>query len=109
MRSCLQSGLYATQTGCFRNGPSMSPDQLTIAKLLSPAGYETGYIGKWHLASDEEHRHWTGPIPSERRGGYRDHWLASDLLEFTSHGYEGYMQPTGKVGAWTSRAIASIA
>ncbi|MCX5659747.1 MAG: sulfatase-like hydrolase/transferase [Planctomycetota bacterium] len=90
-RSCLQSGVYATQTGCITNNIALPLNQVTIAKLLGAAGYETGYIGKWHLASDKEHRHDTGPIPPERRGGYRDHWLASDLLEFTSHGYEGYM------------------
>jgi uncharacterized sulfatase len=30
-------------------------------------------------------------VPPERRGGYKDHWLASDVLEFTSHGYDGYL------------------
>lgn len=30
-------------------------------------------------------------MPQEYRAGYRDHWLACDLLEFTSHGYEGYL------------------
>lgn len=27
----------------------------------------------------------------ERRGGWKDYWLASDVLEFTSHGYDGYL------------------
>ena len=27
----------------------------------------------------------------ERRGGWKDYWLASDVLEFTSHGYDGHM------------------
>ncbi len=26
-----------------------------------------------------------------RRGGYTGFWRASDLLEFTSHGYDGYV------------------
>lgn len=90
-RSCIQSGVFATQTGCITNDRALPLDQVTIAKLLAAAGYETAYIGKWHLASDREHRHHTGPIPPERRGGYRDYWLASDILEYTSHGYEGYL------------------
>ena len=24
-------------------------------------------------------------------GGYKDYWMASDVLEFTSHGYNGYV------------------
>jgi uncharacterized sulfatase len=58
----------------------------TIAHWFSEAGYEVGYIGKWHLAATD-----AGPVPSERRGGYKDFWLASDVLEFTSHGYDGHM------------------
>jgi len=67
----------------------------TIAHYLSQAGYEVGYIGKWHLASDgptggpDDYR--TRPVPPERRGGYKDYWLASDVLEFTSHSYDGHM------------------
>ena len=33
----------------------------------------------------------TSAIPQERRGGYRDYWMAADVLEFTSHGYNGYV------------------
>ncbi|MDI6827331.1 MAG: sulfatase-like hydrolase/transferase, partial [Armatimonadota bacterium] len=45
----------------------------------------------WHLASDKEHNYREKAIPPERRGGYKDYWLASDVLEFTSHGYDGHM------------------
>ncbi|MBM3213033.1 arylsulfatase, partial [Candidatus Poribacteria bacterium] len=31
------------------------------------------------------------PVPPERRGNYKDFWLASDVLEFTSHSYDGHM------------------
>jgi uncharacterized sulfatase len=31
------------------------------------------------------------PVPPERRGGYDDFWIASDVLEFTSHSYDGGM------------------
>jgi len=90
-RAVIQTGKYATETGCFRNGVALPLTELSIADRLSEAGYEVGYIGKWHLASDPEHKFATKPIPPERRGGYRDFWLASDVLEFTSHGYDGHM------------------
>lgn len=90
MRACLQSGVYASQNGCYRNDIALPTDTKGIAHYLSEAGYDTAYIGKWHLASDSEHRLATKPTPKERRGGY-DYWRASDVLEFTSHGYNGYV------------------
>ena len=88
-RACLQTGKFATETGCHVNGRVLPLTERTLAHRLSEAGYDTGYIGKWHLASNPfEFAH--KPVPVERRGGY-DHWLASDILEFTSHGYDGYM------------------
>ena len=95
-RACIQSGLYATQTGCWRNNIALPLTQRTIAHHLSDAGYEVGYIGKWHLASSggggyEEVNYRTQPVPPERRGGYSDFWIASDVLEFTSHAYDGHM------------------
>ncbi len=91
-RSCLQTGLYATQTGCWRNDIALPLDAVTLPRLLKSAGYEAGYIGKWHLASTgSEVNHRTGPVPKAYRGGYDEFWLASDVLEFTSHGYDGHM------------------
>jgi len=68
-------------------------DVPTVPRLLKPAGYEVGYIGKWHLASSGKDgiNHRTEPVPPEYRGGFDDYWLASDVLEFTSHGYDGHM------------------
>ena len=90
-RSCLQSGLFATETGCFVNGISLPERQPTLAKSLREAGYETAYVGKWHLATDREQNYETVAIPKERRGGYEDYWMASDVLEFTSDGYGGFV------------------
>jgi uncharacterized sulfatase len=99
-RACLQTGKYAAETGNFVNDIALPQDEKTVAHWLAEAGYETGYIGKWHLASTGEKRATRDnpaanfrerAVPPERRGGYRDHWLASDVLEFTSHGYDGHM------------------
>ena len=95
-RACLQTGKYAAEVGCFRNGIALPLNETTVAETISDAGYEVGYIGKWHLAStngmgeaDVDYR--TRPVPPERRGGFKDYWLASDVLEFTSHSYDGHM------------------
>ncbi|MGI6233937.1 MAG: sulfatase-like hydrolase/transferase [Christensenellales bacterium] len=92
-RSIFQTGLYPTQTGCFRNGIMLPQDVKTLAHYMEEAGYETAYIGKWHLASDDwlGIDHTTTAIPPAYRGGYTGFWRASDVLEFTSHGYDGYV------------------
>ncbi len=94
-RACLQTGKYAAEVKVETNHRLLPLDERTIAHGLTAAGYEAGYIGKWHLAScgprDGPDDFRTRAVPPERRGGYRDYWLASDTLEFTSHGYDGHM------------------
>ncbi len=86
-RACLQTGVYPTAVGCFRNGIPLPENATTIAHRLKEVGYEVGYIGKWHLAG--RRRHEIQAVPRERRGGYTDYWLAADLLEFSSSPYGG--------------------
>lgn len=91
-RSVLQSGLYPTQTGCFTNRIPLPLDCDSLARHLRRAGYNVAYVGKWHLASDKgENDYRTSAVPPERRGGYDDYWMVADMLEFTSHGYGGYV------------------
>ena len=96
-RAIFQTGKYATDTGCFRNSIALPPESKTIAHYLEQEGYQTAYVGKWHLASTgnlEEkpyQDYQTTPIPANLRGGYTGYWRASDLLEFTSDGYGGYV------------------
>lgn len=91
-RACLQSGQYATQIGCYFNGIALPENTKTLAHYFADAGYQTAYIGKWHLASDRvlglhcEKK----PIPKKRLGGYQ-YFRGADVLEFTSHGYDGYV------------------
>jgi uncharacterized sulfatase len=94
-RASIQTGKYAAEVGCFTNNIKLPFDEKTMAHYLSNSGYEVGYVGKWHLASsgpaDCSDNFRTKPVPMERRGGYKDFWLAADCLEFTSHSYDGYM------------------
>ena len=96
-RALFQTGKYPTETGCFRNNVMLPANVKTLGSYIEEAGYETAYIGKWHLASDGELEkkptidHTITAIPKELRGGYTGFWRASDVLEFTSHGYDGYV------------------
>lgn len=96
-RAIFQTGLYPTQTGCYKNGISLPEDVKTVADYMYEADYDCAYIGKWHLASDDKESirpevdYGATAIPLEKRGGYKGFWRVSDILEFTSHGYDGYV------------------
>ncbi len=49
-RAAIQTGLYPTTTGCWRNGIALPVGTATLADHMAALGYQTGYIGKWHLA-----------------------------------------------------------
>jgi arylsulfatase A-like enzyme len=105
-RSILQTGKYPTTTGCYRNSIALPKSERTLAHFFAEGGYDTAYIGKWHLADTE-------PVPLDQRGGY-DRWLASNILEFTSYAYDTVMYgndnqpvklPGYRVDALTDAAI----
>jgi len=109
-RAVLQTGLYATNTPCFRNGIPLPEGSRTLAHYFGEAGYRTGYIGKWHLYEG------TGAVPADQRFGY-EYWLASNVLEFTSDAYDTVMYdnddhpvklPGYRVDAVTDAAIRYI-
>jgi arylsulfatase A-like enzyme len=82
-RASLQTGRWPTAIGCYRNGIPLPVGEPTLAHRFAAAGYETAYMGKWHLADDDV----AGPVRPEQRGGY-ERWLTANLLEFTSDAYE---------------------
>ncbi len=87
-RACLWTGMYQNRHGVWCNGLGLSPEIPTIAHAFKGAGYTVGYIGKWHLASHSKPEQF-GAVPKEARGGFEDFWEASNVLEHTSHPYEG--------------------
>ncbi len=87
-RACLWTGMYQNRHGVWVNGRGLAPEIPTLARHLKQAGYVTGYIGKWHLAPYRNPEQY-GPVPREWRGGFEDLWEASNVLEHTSHPYEG--------------------
>ncbi|HUT33000.1 MAG TPA: sulfatase-like hydrolase/transferase [Planctomycetota bacterium] len=108
-RGVLQTGLYATACGVWRNGLALQPDATTLAHCFNDAGYHTAYIGKWHLASKNV-------VPVEEQGGYQD-WLGANVLEFCSEPYNCVMYdkqgrevklPGYRVDAQTDAAIRYI-
>jgi arylsulfatase A-like enzyme len=78
-RACLLTGRYPTTTGMFMNDIPLSPDEQSIGKAFKAGGYDTGYIGKWHVDGHGRASY----IPPERRQGF-DYWK---VLECT-HDYQ---------------------
>lgn len=56
-RASLFTGKYSSSTGMVVNELRMNPNHKTIAHVLNEEGYETGYIGKWHLWGAEAGGH----------------------------------------------------
>ena len=78
-RAALLTGRFPTSTGMFMNDIPLSPDEQSIGKAFKAAGYDTAYIGKWHVDGHGRSSY----IPPERRQGF-DYWK---VLECT-HDYQ---------------------
>ncbi len=66
-RASLITGRYPLTHGVFLNDVLLNDDAVSIAQAYNRAGYDTGYIGKWHL--DGNHR--SAFIPGDRRQGFQ--------------------------------------
>jgi len=79
-RASLFTGKYATSTGMVINELRMNTKHKCLAHCLTDAGYETGYIGKWHLYANEPgHHHDTRNSfipPGKDRLGFDGYWAA---------------------------------
>jgi arylsulfatase A-like enzyme len=91
-RACLFTGRYATETGMWKlpPGPELKRDLPTLASVMRGHGYSANYIGKWHLGPlDRAMQKGLGFVEPQDRGGFLDLWQASNVIELTSHPYEG--------------------
>jgi arylsulfatase A-like enzyme len=79
-RASLMTGQGALTHGVFLNDVPLAPDSVTIAKVLARAGYQTGYIGKWHLNANGR----SAFIPRERRQGF-EYWKVLECTHDYNH------------------------
>ena len=77
-RASLLTGQYPLTHGVFLNDLCLSPKGATLAEAYAQGGYDTAYIGKWHLDGHGRASY----IPRKRRRGF-DYWK---VLECT-HNY----------------------
>ncbi len=67
-RGTLFTGRYPEQTGIMDNEMRVPRSEVTLASLFNDAGYNTSFVGKWHL-SGKPRRTW---VPPEERAGFSD-------------------------------------
>ena len=79
-RASLMTGQYWLTHGIFYNDKPLNPDAATIGKVYRQAGYQTAYIGKWHI--DGHGR--TAFIPEERRQGF-EFWRVCECTHDYNH------------------------
>ncbi|MHC4872141.1 MAG: sulfatase-like hydrolase/transferase [Planctomycetota bacterium] len=51
-RGIMFSGRYPHCNGAFANHIELNRDEVTFGEICRQAGYNTGYVGKWHLDGD---------------------------------------------------------
>ena len=81
-RASLLTGQYPLTHGVFYNDKPLRNEALTMAELYKEAGYQTGYIGKWHLnghtINEDPFSARDQPVPQDRRQGF-DYWKAREV------------------------------
>ncbi|WPP50055.1 sulfatase family protein [Catalinimonas niigatensis] len=80
-RASLMTGQRPLTHGLFMNDVQLDTTALTLAKVYANAGYETAYIGKWHL--DGSGRSSFIP-PGARRQGFQ-YWKALECTHDYNH------------------------
>ncbi len=85
-RGSLLTGQYPLTHGIFFNDKPLADEAVTIAEVFRDHGYNTAYIGKWHLnghtRGEERDKHRLMPVPAERRQGF-EYWKVLEC----SHDY----------------------
>ncbi len=86
-RASLMTGKCQSSTGMVINELRLSPDHESFGRILTDAGYQTAYIGKWHLWANELGHHEltrNGFVPpGPYRLGFDGFWAAYNF----SHEY----------------------
>ena len=73
-RAMLQTGRWPLATGMIANDVRLPEREYTVGEAFHDAGYQTAYIGKWHLDGPDR---WGFTPPGARRQGY-DFWAVNN-------------------------------
>lgn len=81
-RASFLTGQYPLTNGVFYNDKPLPSEALTLAEIYKEKGYQTGYIGKWHLNGhkngEDAFSARDKPVPEDRRQGF-DYWKVREV------------------------------
>ncbi len=125
-RAALLTGKYPYSLGMWTNCKigldetvMLDPQETTIASVLQQDGYQTAYIGKWHLDASEMNytkhpvsgaKHWDAYTPpGERRHGF-DFWYSYGAMDNHMDPHYWQNSPTQiKPKRWSPEAETDVA
>ncbi len=81
-RASLMTGQYPLTHGVFVNDVPISSHPVYLAECFQSAGYDTAYIGKWHIDGHSRGAY----IPSERRKGFI-YWKVRECTHDYNHSF----------------------
>lgn len=114
-RAVFQTGRYASQLGIENNSGGLEAETETLGVHFQRAGWQTAYIGKWHLWDSQAHGK-NDRVPPEFRRGY-DYWLGANTVELHTDAYQSSLYdndgtevflPGYRVDGYTDAAIRYI-
>ena len=86
-RASLLTGQHALTHGVFYNDRPLRNQAVTLAEVCQQSGYQTGFIGKWHINGSLTKDYAPGrlaPIPASRRQGF-EYWRALECTHDYNH------------------------
>ncbi len=84
-RATLLTGKYPLTHGLYLNDLALAPVHRSVAHCLNEAGYETGWIGKWHVDGQGRENF----TPPERRQGFK-YWRTLECThDYNKSAYYG--------------------
>jgi arylsulfatase A-like enzyme len=127
-RAMLMTGRYPLSTGITTNlfpthDYGLSENEITFGEVLLQAGYQNGYIGKWHLLNPEETlnlnllRNKNSDeqfiLPGPGRHGFHYWWMNYEMHEYVNPVYWGHNKEVVRPNQWsvdfeTDKAIEFI-
>ncbi len=89
-RGSFLTGQYPLRHGLIINDVNLSSNAVSIAEAFAAGGYDTAYVGKWHV----DGRGRSAYIPRERRQGF-DYWKVLECThEYNRSAYYAHDDPT---------------
>jgi arylsulfatase A-like enzyme len=112
-RASMLTGQYPHQHGVFLNDGALSPEAYTFGEHFSAAGYDTAYVGKWHvdghgreayIPRDRQHRfdYWR-VLECTHNYNHSQYYADDDPTPRTWDGYDAFAQTRDLIGYLRSR------